>query len=522
METWDELDDEKDLDREPEEANFALMAFTLSDPESGSGSGSESDIEDWRVRPISTWNLNLGLLKLFPWTKDFNPCLLKNSSAQVWIRIHGLPQEYWRPKIVFVIASSIGIPLCTDSASSKGCFDWTFGHYVRVLVDLELTKELSYKVLVERKGFAFFVELKCKNLSKFCSNCNMIMNSVNNCKRIEEEGGKGMAKGNQKRRGDDVVMEDDKGNDFKGSIKAYVLRNDVENMDAFDEDSSFVENTKIINKIVDLNTIVQVQQNLDFLNSSWANMVEQEDVRQGISDGDNVQGTGLVDSEGFQKVRSKSIMKAHKKSVARSNYITRYFNIILGAHKYCGSNSPTIGPMEDFRRWTDDNHLLNIPITDARYTWSNGRRGISLTQKRLDKAVCNQEWIDSCVKLACSTFLKNRLDHFPLLLQFSCQDESYMSQFKFLNMWSSHSECQNVVDSVCNTEVVRCPMFVLTKKLQILKDRLKAWNVSCFENVLDKVIQAEKDLKDVQEIIVTDGHSENLTALEKKVQVSLD
>lgn len=56
--------------------------------------------------------------------------------------------------------------------------------------------------------------------------------------------------------------------------------NDVENMDAFDEDLSFVENTKIINKIVDLNTIVQVQQNLDFLNSSWANMVEQEDDKE--------------------------------------------------------------------------------------------------------------------------------------------------------------------------------------------------------------------------------------------------
>ncbi|KAI5442948.1 hypothetical protein KIW84_011835 [Lathyrus oleraceus] len=45
METWDELDDGKDSDIEAEEANFALMAFTLSNSESESGFGFEYDEE---------------------------------------------------------------------------------------------------------------------------------------------------------------------------------------------------------------------------------------------------------------------------------------------------------------------------------------------------------------------------------------------------------------------------------------------------------------------------------------------
>ncbi|CAK8575945.1 unnamed protein product [Lathyrus sativus] len=66
-----------------------------------------SSIEDVRrVRSITTWNLNPGLLKLFPWPKDFNPYLLKQFSAQVWVHTHGLPQEYLRPKTVFAIASN--------------------------------------------------------------------------------------------------------------------------------------------------------------------------------------------------------------------------------------------------------------------------------------------------------------------------------------------------------------------------------------------------------------------------------
>lgn len=71
---------------------------------------------------------------------------------------------------------------------------------------------------------------------------------------------------------------------------AISLCNEEEKMDASDEDSSFVENTRIINKVVDLNKVVQVQQDLDFLNSSWANMVEDEDVSQGIGDGSTIQG----------------------------------------------------------------------------------------------------------------------------------------------------------------------------------------------------------------------------------------
>jgi hypothetical protein len=32
-------------------------------------------------------NLNPGLLKFFPWTKDFNPSLQKQYSGQVWVRV---------------------------------------------------------------------------------------------------------------------------------------------------------------------------------------------------------------------------------------------------------------------------------------------------------------------------------------------------------------------------------------------------------------------------------------------------
>jgi hypothetical protein len=43
-----------------------------------------STLEDVRrVRSIPSWNINPGMLKLFAWSKDFNPRMQHNTSAQV-------------------------------------------------------------------------------------------------------------------------------------------------------------------------------------------------------------------------------------------------------------------------------------------------------------------------------------------------------------------------------------------------------------------------------------------------------
>jgi hypothetical protein len=103
------------------------------------------------------------------------------------VKIFGLAKEYWRPKILFAIASSVGTPICTDAESNKSRFDRSFGHFARVLVDIYLTTTLRYKVLVERKGFAFFVELGYENLPNFCDKCKIIGHASSYCKRFPDK-----------------------------------------------------------------------------------------------------------------------------------------------------------------------------------------------------------------------------------------------------------------------------------------------------------------------------------------------
>lgn len=74
----------------------SIRKWSITSLEKGFFEFSFSSHEDvQRVRFVGAWNNAQGVLKLFPCTKDFVPSTLKQTSAQVWIRIHGLSQEYW-------------------------------------------------------------------------------------------------------------------------------------------------------------------------------------------------------------------------------------------------------------------------------------------------------------------------------------------------------------------------------------------------------------------------------------------
>jgi hypothetical protein len=50
---------------------------------------------------------------------------------------------------------------------------------------MDLTQTIRYKVLVERQGFAFFVDLDYENLPDFCTNCKFIGHHLRNCKKVQ-------------------------------------------------------------------------------------------------------------------------------------------------------------------------------------------------------------------------------------------------------------------------------------------------------------------------------------------------
>ncbi|XP_058777069.1 uncharacterized protein LOC131651419 [Vicia villosa] len=289
-----------------------------------------SSLEDvQRVRSVNAWSLPNGILKLFPWTKNFIPSTLKQTSAQVWIRIHGLSQEYWRPRILFAIASSIGTPICIDSASNKSAFDRPFGHFVRILVDLDLTKDLSYKILVERVGFAFFVDIEYEKIPDFCIHCNNIGHAISNCKRKEQANGKGetsnanrdsihvednAAEKEVHNKKDPMVNTEKTGTGLDDGIlnencnEVIVVPSTDNTVEAEgSSESEYVDATQLVNFVPETQLDeIHKEQVTDFLKESWDNMAEAEDP-----------GVDLFQLKDFQLVTSKK--RRNKRSVTTNN-----------------------------------------------------------------------------------------------------------------------------------------------------------------------------------------------------------
>ncbi|GAU26607.1 hypothetical protein TSUD_102140 [Trifolium subterraneum] len=89
-------------------------------------------------------------------------------------------------------------------------------------------------------------------------------------------------------------------------------------------------------------------------------------------------------------------------------------------------------------------------------------------------------------------------------------------------MWLLHPDCLNVVRDFWNTTVIGCPMFVLSKKLKFLKEKLKIWNKEVFGNVHDQIKIAEEKVNSIQYVINSNGHSDSLMDLEKQAQFELE
>ena len=139
----------------------------------------KSPAEKTHVWGLGSVHLKPGILRLQPWVPDFNPSLQKSTNAQVWVRLFDLSWEYWHPKIISDLARGIGVPLRLDKATSDG----DFGHYARVLVDVDVSSVLPTSVLLERDEFhSSFIAVEYENLPVFCSTCSSIGHLPSSCR----------------------------------------------------------------------------------------------------------------------------------------------------------------------------------------------------------------------------------------------------------------------------------------------------------------------------------------------------
>lgn len=98
----------------------------------------------------------------------------------------------WHPYILFDLARCIGVLLKIDENTVAG----EFGHYVWVLIEVDLASSLSGYILLNRDGCSIMMNLFYKNLPDFYNACNSIGHANANCqifdtKKMKHDMGKG-------------------------------------------------------------------------------------------------------------------------------------------------------------------------------------------------------------------------------------------------------------------------------------------------------------------------------------------
>ncbi|XP_019435167.1 PREDICTED: uncharacterized protein LOC109341679 [Lupinus angustifolius] len=110
--------------------------------------------------------------------------------------------------------------------------------------------------------------------------------------------------------------------------------------------------------------------------------------------------------------------------------------------------------------------LHHLPTRSAEFTWSNRRRGVAHTEKRLDRTICNDSWLSAWQHTSCFTLPRSASDHHPLMLCSSNGSNTLQSHFRFHKMWLQNQGLRSMVEAHWSNYVVGCPMYKLSAEGQ--------------------------------------------------------
>ncbi|CAL5192124.1 unnamed protein product [Lathyrus oleraceus] len=89
-------------------------------------------------------------------------------------------------------------------------------------------------------------------------------------------------------------------------------------------------------------------------------------------------------------------------------------------------------------------------------------------------------------------------------------------------MWTLHDNCKDFIAHCWSTSIVGCPIYILTKTWQLLKNNLKSWNRDIFGNNHVMVKNSSDNLDKINDQIFLDGNNPLLRAQEQLTQLDLE
>ncbi|KAH0679259.1 hypothetical protein KY284_020344 [Solanum tuberosum] len=136
------------------------------------------------------------------------------------------------------------------------------------------------------------------------------------------------------------------------------------------------------------------------------------------------------------------------------------FNVIRNAEEKEGGLHFTQLEAVDFNQCLNNCALSELKFSGSKYTWWNGRIEGACIFKRLDRVLCNQEFLNILPSSEVLHLVRQGSDHAPLHVSCNSDEEIITRPFKFLNIWTKHPNFKKIIEESWNVEFVGCPFMV--------------------------------------------------------------
>ncbi|RVW72586.1 hypothetical protein CK203_060085 [Vitis vinifera] len=159
------------------------------------------------------------------------------------------------------------------------------------------------------------------------------------------------------------------------------------------------------------------------------------------------------------------------------------FNVIRRSSKKLGGSRLT-SSMRDFDNFIRESELLDPPLRNASFTWSNMQE--SPVCKRLDRFLYSNEWGQLFPQGIQETLIRRISDHWPIALD----TNPFMwgpTPFRFENMWLHHpSFKENFRNWWRGFQGNGWEGHKFMRRLQFVKAKVKEWNKLSFGEINEK------------------------------------
>ena len=196
--------------------------------------------------------------------------------------------------------------------------------------------------------------------------------------------------------------------------------------------------------------------------------------------------------------------------------ILRDFNSVLSSTDKHNGGAVSLYETSDFCDCCSDLGLHDVNFTGSHFSWTNGS-----VWSKLDRVLVNPSW-PSLQRLTRVHFGNPGAftDHSPAEVRLDPFVQGKRN-FKFLNMWASHDRFFEVVSSHWFSPVYGTPMFILCRRLKLLKGHLKELNRLHYSHISERVLRLESELEHHQTVLQQDMDNQLLLAQDRSLRAKL-